>query len=582
MRRMPHVAQRPWTRTWRGGLLVIALGFLLLFPGVRSLPPIDRDEARFAEATRHMVATDNTQALVVPMVGGELRLAKPPLIYWLQLLSVKATSGLPAVDSYWPTGGIWVYRLPSVVGAVAAMWLTWLLSRWMFAGHTPLLAAVLLGTCTVVMVDARQARADEVLLAFATLTQLALFRLWYGWDTRPGRAWQLALWLGIAGGIMTKGPVVPGVAALTALTLCVVTGRWRWLGRLGLIFGPLLVVVLTAPWFIAVVRQVGWETYWQRAIVEELLQRGASAREGHGGFPGYYLVLLPVTFWPASLALAPAMMRGWGRAFRRRSPGERGWRRWRVGRSPELFCLAWLVPTWLLLELAGTKLPHYLLPCYPALALLAARAITGGPRNWQAVWNSIAGRLAVWGWLVLTGVVALAMVGGLAYVVRPELPVVLWVVVGAVLALTVAGLAWLAWLFLQQRMARAMVVTVAVAAVCQLTALAIILPRATRLWLSSQVYAELRRIDPAGERPIAAAGYHEESLLFLTEGRTERLMRADLRPWLQAHPAGLVVWSDIPIIDIRQQPIEILATVEGLNIGNAQPERLLVFEQKAE
>src|SRR6185312_8046787 len=114
-------------------------------------------------------------------------------------------------------------------------------------------------------------------------------------------------------------------------------------------------------------------------------------QESHGAPPLTYLALSLATFWPGSLFLAPALFEGWRR---RDAPATR-------------FLLAWLAPAWVLIELVPTKLPHYALPLYPALALLAAAAIADFGRAGWARWADNAVR-ALWG--VVTLAIAAALV----------------------------------------------------------------------------------------------------------------------------------------------------------------------------
>ena len=104
-----------------------------------------------------------------------------------------------------------------------------------------------------------------------------------------------------------------------------------------------------------------------------------------------------VTFWPGSLFLAPALIRGWQR---HEQPSVR-------------YLLAWIVPAWVVLELIPTKLPHYVLPLYPALALLAAGAIVEGIDQAERLWMRWTRRAVEALWLAVT-----VMIGG-ALVVLP-------------------------------------------------------------------------------------------------------------------------------------------------------------------
>lgn len=217
--------------------------------------------------------------------------------------------------------------------------------------------------------------------------------------------WPLAFWLFLALGIMTKGPITPMIAGLTCLALCLVSRRWRWLLALRPAMGLPVVLAVVGPWVYLVGQEVGWSNYLT-IIYDETIGRSAGAKEGHWGPPGYHIVLLGVLFWPGSLLTAAAIGRAWRRAMttthrnreRERAkthddteaPAERHaplrsrfrhvvsfLRDARPSRPAELFLLAWMLPSWIVFELVSTKLPHYTMPLYPAVALISARALFG-------------------------------------------------------------------------------------------------------------------------------------------------------------------------------------------------------------
>jgi 4-amino-4-deoxy-L-arabinose transferase-like glycosyltransferase len=645
-------ARRHWARSWRGGVLLVLGGVALLWPGQRGLPPIDRDEARFAEATRQMLCAADWRGYIVPTVDGRPRLSKPPVIYWLQAAAVRLcgprdTWRPDAADTgtvHTPrlaaaadprTGDIWAWRLPSLVAALVAGLLTWRLGRAMFGGAAGWLAGLLLMSCAVVLLDARQARADQVLLACTLSAQLAL---WHIWRQRPSAGdapppttvgapqptvadaprttvaswrWPLVLWVAMAVGVMTKGPITPLVTGLTAAALSVLTRRYRWLWHTRPLIGAAVVLATAVPWIVLVGQAAGWQTLWHQMFVRELLARATQSLERPWLPPGYYLALLPLLFWPASLTLVPALMR-LRRALRgapaateaSASPGHsswwtHGWQRWRrrlPGRPAELFCLAWLLPAWLVFELAGTKLPHYVLPLLPALALLGARGTVATRRTWRPLLAHPWGRLAIGGWLALSTTIALV------------LPILLtrsgqfhadgatrsaWL---AALAGAAVLLVLIVWSLRRQRVVLATLLSIGLAAVAAFNVLGAVLPWLGVLWLSPRVVDVVRAADPGGQRPLAAAGYHEESLLFLTRGRVQRLGWAELRgwqgsggrrtprpyrapwAWLEAHPDGLVVVAldraeDLPT-DVR-----VLARLDGFNYANLRAQRLFVVER---
>ena len=252
---------------WSGRFERLAGSTLLLIclaaysPGFRSLPPIDRDESRFAQASQTMVVSSSLDGWAVPRLQGQPRLVKPPLIYWLQSAAVIALGERQAAASPWG-GSIWLYRVPSLVSALMAVWLTWRLGRSLFGVPTGWLGALLLGCCPMVLWDARQARADELLLAFTVLAQWSLWRAWDGRGEARVPGWIPAVfWLAVAGGVMAKGPVTPMVAALTIVSLGTASHEWQWAARLRPWRGALLVAALVVPWVVIVSSRVGWERF---------------------------------------------------------------------------------------------------------------------------------------------------------------------------------------------------------------------------------------------------------------------------------------------------------------------------------
>lgn len=580
-------AQHAWFAAVRGAVLLVLLGLAVYGPGLFSIPPVDRDESRFAQASRQMLESValppaerdlrlHAGGLVVPNVAGRPRLNKPPLIYWAQAAAAwVCTGGDPTRDA------IWMYRLPSVAAALIAALATWRLARTMLGERPAWLAGALLAVCPIVVWDAHQARADQLLLASTTLTMLALWRVWFvRRDDPSARArwgWPILFWIALAAGVMTKGPITPMIAALTILMFCLVRRDWRWLARLKPIVGVIIVAAIVTPWVVAVVQRVGWHEYTS-IILDETLGRTAGAKEGHWGPPGYHAVLSAVLFWPGSLLTLAAIVRA-ARAAGLLAPPLPGapkrslTARWRARdrvQSPDadaaLFLLAWLAPSWVVFELVSTKLPHYTMPLYPALAILTARAIDGIMRAAPGAIALARERLGFAVWCLI----ALAWLGAF--------PIALSVLVGSPISLAVGvatGLAGLAALTLGSARAfargrplplHAWAIGAWVLAV--IVSLGVLLPRARPLWVS----AAIARAIPADASAVGAVGFHEDSLVFLTRGRLERLPDDAGPDWLAAHPgAVLIAPADLDLPGARE-----VAEVEGFNYSTGRGVRLRI------
>lgn len=546
---------RRWSAGPVGALILLALCAVVYLPGLLTIPPVDRDEARFAQASRQMfesVALPKDQleperhagGLLIPRVQSRDRLNKPPLTYWAQAASAAVlTRGDPLQDN------IWMYRLPSALAAVASVLFLWRLGCSMFAPQPAFLAAAFLAVCPMVVWDAHQARADQLLLAATTLAMLALWRIYATRAQTPRPfatwAWPVTFWVALALGVLTKGPITPLVGALTLLWLCYTTRQWRWLARLRPLTGLAICLALVLPWFIAVAARVGFADY-ARLALDETLGRSATAKESHWGPPGYHLVLSAVLLWPGSLLTAFAFARTWRlglvlpprdkpgyAAFVRTLPSR--WRRRAPGTDDAAFCLAWVIPAWIVFELISTKLPHYVLPLYPALCLISAKAlwdvvnggrlpVTTGLRLGFGIWLAIGVAIAV------VAPVAVALLAGAGW---PPM------VLAAMTATFAAVLLWQARTQLDRlQFLPAQLLAVGVACVFAVGFLGFVLPAARTLFISPRL---LTHAAWSPGVPVASVGYHEDSLVFLTRGQLVRLdTEAEAERWLRRNRAGIL------------------------------------------
>jgi len=478
-------------------LCVLCLGLYL--PGLTTIPPLDRDEARFAQATRQMLQTGDFLRI---RFQDEARNKKPAGIYWLQAASV-------AVFSTADSTAMWPYRLPSLLGAIGAVLLTFAFGRALLrAGPEPAaaqriagLAAVLLASAFGLVAEAHIAKTDAMLLAAVVAGQGAL-----GLAYVRGRAGAhvpasvaLAFWVAEAVAVLLKGPVAPALALLTAAVLSIADRDMRWLRNLRPLAGLALAALLIAPWVVAL--QMASEGHFLgESLREDLLAKLLGPQEAHGAPPFYYLLLCFATFWPGSVLIVPAIARAWGRHD---MPVER-------------FLLAWIVPAWIFLELVPTKLPHYALPLYPALALLAGSALAQG---WETGRNSWIGLLDIAArvlWAIVTLVLAAALIV-LPLRFGNLLPP------GAVVgALALVGLG-AALLRVRGRPVASGGLLAGLSLVLAASAGLSVLPGLDRLWLSRSVAAMVARNPPPRSMPVVAVGYSEPSLVFLLGG-TVRLL----------------------------------------------------------
>lgn len=511
-------------------------------PGISTLPPIDRDESRFAQATAQMLESGD---FVRIRFQEEARNKKPVGIYWLQSAAV-AISGTQGAREIWP------YRLPSLLGAMVAVLLTFWIGKRLFDRETAFMGAALFSASILLVIEAHLATTDAVLLATIVAAQGALSRYYLRRDpdSIPGVATFLTFWFAQAIGILVKGPLTPLISLLTVSCLVAADRKAGWLRNLRPLRGLLIVAAIVSPWLIAIsVATKG--AFFQDSIGRDLLSKVGSAQELHGFPPGFYLLLLPITLWPASFFLGPALVRTWKS---RSNPTIR-------------FCMAWIIPIWIMFELIPTKLPHYVLPTYPALCLLIAESLRACSAGAEAEIRSVWVRF---GATACALVILIAGIGisGLPYYLDGNFQV--WHLVSAIAASGTAVL--FAREMLKFQYVRAAAIAIVGTALVLSPALQWILPNTNALWLSRGVADQAHKHTPAG-LPIrlASAGYYEPSLVFLLGTQTLLTSSSQAALFLRQQPNGLALIGAAEDEEFRRIvrrfkfPVAELATIQGFN-----------------
>ncbi|HWK47575.1 MAG TPA: glycosyltransferase family 39 protein [Stellaceae bacterium] len=499
--------------SWRPWVLLVLLSLALFTPGIATIPPVDRDEARYIQATRQMLETHD---FVQIRFQDEARNKKPVGVYWLQAALVSVFGG-PEATAVWP------YRLASTLGAIAAVLLTFRLGAAILDRRSALIGAGLLACSLLLVTEAHLATTDAVLLATAVAGQGALAAIYVmarrGEPTGFGLA--AAFWIAEAAAILVKGPVVPMVAVTTILALVIADRQVAWLTRLRPVLGIPLLLVLVLPWFVAVQKATNG-SFLSDAIGNDLLPKLLQGQEAHGAWPGYYLTLVIASFWPGSLFLAAGI--SWA---------------WRHRRIPAARVLAaWVVPAWLIFELVPTKLPHYVLPLYPALALVCGRALVSVAEDALP---------AVRAWISWSLFGLWALVGIAVGVLAVALPFELEGLIGPAGAIALAG-SFATVLHMARGPRRhgpgSAVVVVCGALVVIMPIFAVVLPRLEPAWLSRRAAAAVADVGHLATRPVVSVGYAEPSLVFLLGTGTRLLTPPAAAAALAHHDATLALVAD--------------------------------------
>ncbi|MBN9062893.1 MAG: hypothetical protein BGP06_07195 [Rhizobiales bacterium 65-9] len=481
----------------RAAALLLLFGLLAFTPGLFAMQPMDRDEPRFAQATKQMLETGD---FVDIRFQGEARFKKPVGIYWLQAAVVSAAEKLGVPDA---RHQIWLYRLPSLAGALFAVILSYWAALVLAPRREAFAAALLFGATILIGVEAHLAKTDAAMCATAVVAFGILARLWTLRRTASITIGEtFAFWIAIGVSFLLKGPVVGGLFALAAVALSLRERSAAWLRPVADWRAILLALLIVAPWFAAITLKSG-SAFFSEAVGQDMLGKVAGGQEAHGAPPGLYLLIMPATFWPVSalfLAVIPYLWRN---------------------RSDDLvaLCLAWIVPAWIMFELIPTKLPHYVLPLYPPMAFLVMKALSDGADMSRGRWRAVALGLLPFIPILFAGAAAAAV-----FVLEPGgaqrfLPLI-WAAPLFVLAI---GLA-----FIGARAARRNA-GLALAPILALATIALswsvyqnAWPALRSIQLSPRLAEAARAAGCADPRMATVGGYNEPSLVFLT--RTDLVM----------------------------------------------------------
>ncbi len=339
---------------------ILFLGCLLFhLAGTWSLPLIDRDEPRFAEAAREMQQRGD---YVVPYFNNDYRFDKPPFTYWCQVLSYRVFGQ-----------NDFAARFPSAVAAalVAVLLLIW--GTRLVNARAGWWAAIIFTLCLQTFMHAKAAVADMWLVLFVTAAHWAGYEMLSpktGTSQTSKLKYQILFSVALALAFLTKGPI----GWVPILTVAIV--RPQIAKRFSFYLGLLLMLALVALWGIpALVRTNG--EFFRVGIGRHVVERSVATMEGHGANSlGVYLLTLPfyfvtvfVSFFPWSIKLPWLTRRLWRK---RAGISDPGYNSGSLG-SADRYLIVGVLVIFLIFSLVKTKLPHYTLPAFPLLSLLLAR-----------------------------------------------------------------------------------------------------------------------------------------------------------------------------------------------------------------
>ena len=533
-------------------LIVLCITGIYLFSTTRS-SLWDRDEPRFTRAVVEMLESGS---YLVPTFNGEVWPDKPPLLYWIMSVPIRLLG---------PTE--FACRFFGVIGSGLACVLTFFIGRRLLGKEAGLWAMVILASNLLMLFVGSAATSDAVLLPF-NVAAIAIFALSIGSKMRLSHAVAIGCILGLA--MLTKGPIglmpLPAIAAILWFDRKTRTNFWRD----GLLMGVSLIIgfLIFAAW--AIPANISTDGEFLRVFVgRHIINRALRPMENHGGnfllYLPYYLPVIIVGFFPWTLHLPGAISAVSG--------GRIG------GKNGRILLLSWIVPAFIIMSLAATKLPHYILFIWPAIALAVAGLITA-QQDSLTVRDKIWLRRGTW----FFGSIAIPM--GLGLVIGPwflRMPGLYWSgTTAGVILLVMAVLA------IRYQESNRPQFSTKVLLVCMLVfeipVLFGILPAIEKIKISPEIAAAVN----AGtdkDVPVAAYKYREPTLNFYIGRKIESLgTQEEVAAWAKRPGPGVLIIPQSKLDEVQQNygdlGLDKIASKNGYNYSKGKTLEVVALIRK--
>ncbi len=539
--------QSPWVKAAGIALVVLCLYLLAISPTTLW----DRDEPWYGRPAVEMLESGD---YLVPRFNGEMWSDKPVLYYWFVAASIHLLG---------PTA--FACRIWSPIGTALSCLLTFAIGKQLLNARVGLWAMIILATSLMVLGVGSMTLIEAVLLPILTATMLVFI---HAVITRP-RWWHAALMGGLMGlGMLAKGPM--GLFPLPSMVLILFAGRrmglsvrrhaWNILAALG------IGAAIFLAWAIPVDRATNGE-FLHAFFSYDVIGRTLHPLESHGGgffrYLPYYLVVLGAGFFPWILCLPGALSAAAGNRL--------------GGPRVRAVLLSWIVPIPIIMTLAATKLPHYILFIWPGLALATAALIVGTepetrtPRDQR--WLQWGG----WPFAVVAFGAAGALIVGPWFVAIPGLR---WwgLASGAVLA--ALGVLVLRHLHANRLQTCAGMLVAGMVLVQGMVFLGV-LPSLEAIKVTPAIAAAITT-KTARDVPVATYKFGEPSLNFYTD-RAIEILRSEqaVLDWTQKPGPGVLVLprSELEALTQRKGVIELepLASRKGFNYSKGRPVELVAL-----
>lgn len=479
-------------------ILLCFLVFICFFLSLNTIPPLDRDESRYIQATVQMLESKdfvNIKFLDAP------RLKKPPGIYWLQALSATITKNI----LYLEQAPLWSYRLPSAIAASISILLTFLLGKILFGRTQGIIAALLLVSSPLVFIEAHIAKTDSVLLACILFITYVLSKVIFEkkYEISHSKYLIFLAWITMGFAFLIKGPLVIMFILFTVIFFRIFS-KQNFIKDLQITIGLMLFIMVALPWFIII--NVGDNSsVFLDSVKKDMFLKLISAQESHGAPPGTYLLSSIVSAWPIFLFIIPTSI--W--AYKKRKE------------KAVIFLLCSILPAWIVFELVPTKLMHYILPLLPSLAILSAAMIVSlNKMNTLNILNKFFIRIisllpSLGGIIISSAIWVLAIKFGKGITLSVFLVIFIYFISSIICAY-----------FLFKRNYLTSFITIVFSNLLALNILFIFLPKQLdKIWVTEKVYEYIKKENI--QHSVGMLGYSEPSLVFRLGSSSKILTSSD-------------------------------------------------------
>ncbi len=461
--------------------LLLSICFLIYFQGILNLPVLDRDEARFATASKTMLL--NKDFIDIKMVDEE-RYKKPIGIYWSQSIT-NFILGDPPYDK------IWIYRLPSFFGIFLCFIFIFFSLKRFETPETSFLTIFFLAFSILTISEIHQAKTDGLLFLFISICNLIIYDV----VNKKKNNYIYLFWICLSVGILIKGPIIIIFTffPLLAFSICKRKSFFSYFWSLKAFVIFLIIVI---PWFVLIsLKSEG--AFWNESVGNDLFNKVKSGQESHGFPPGYYSILVFLFFWPGSMFLintVKSIKLNFKSIFKNDD-------------YTFYLIISFIIP-FIFFEIIPTKLPHYVFPAYLPLSILISRRIT--EINFEKNLLNFA--------IIPMIIFPLSIIGIIIFaVLEYSLIDNLLIFNISLLSLIFSSLIWL----IRKRKVKPLIYT---SGLFQITTILIVVffltPRLEKLWISEKINNIIEKNRDFVDQTFTL-GFNEPSLLFLTSHKVK-------------------------------------------------------------